>query len=256
MDRSQQAQHLKSDFIATHGHWNQAWDQLLQLDPGFFAIFARFSGLPWRNGPLDPKVKDLIAIAINVQMTQLHAEAVAIHIAAALRHGASRDEILEVIIMVAAIGIHAVTFGVPILVDELAKAGRSGDIPRTYSPRQEDLKQTFQAVRGYWRPLWDDLLALDADFFESFLDLSGAPARRGRLEPKVRELIYIAIDASASHMYETGLRIHIQQSLGYGASVAEIMEVLQLTSVLGMHSCSLGVPALLGQLAAQEGTAG
>jgi len=64
----------------------------------------------------------------------------------------------------------------------------------------------------------------------------------------VKEFIYIAIDVATTHLYEPGLRIHIQNALKYGATKEEIIEVYQLTSVLGMHTCTMGVPVLLDEM--------
>ena len=92
------------------------------------------------------------------------------------------------------------------------------------------------------------MLTLDPDFFEAYLGFSSVPWRNGSLEPKLKELIYIAIDASTTHLYEPGLRQHIQNALRHGATAEEIMEVYELTSVLGIHTCTLGVPVLLDEL--------
>ncbi|MEV4601048.1 carboxymuconolactone decarboxylase family protein [Amycolatopsis sp. NPDC049253] len=118
--------------------------------------------------------------------------------------------------------------------------------------RQNKLRDTFLAERGYWNTFWEGLLSLDPDFFEAYLNFSAVPWRKGVLEPKVKELIYTAIDASTTHLYEPGLRQHIRNALGYGATKEEIMEVLELTSVLGIHTCTLGVPVLMEELAAHE----
>ncbi len=118
--------------------------------------------------------------------------------------------------------------------------------------RQGQLKQDFIDARGYWNPFWDGLLTLDPDFFEAYLNFSAVPWRKGVLEPKVKELIYTAIDAATTHLYEPGLRAHIRNALRYGATKEEIMEVLELVSVLGIHSCILGVPVLLEELDAFE----
>ncbi|HZV48526.1 MAG TPA: carboxymuconolactone decarboxylase family protein, partial [Candidatus Dormibacteraeota bacterium] len=112
------------------------------------------------------------------------------------------------------------------------------------------------AARGYWNAFWDGLLQLAPDFFEAYLAFSSVPWRNGVLEPKVKELIYVAIDASTTHLYEPGLRQHIRNALGYGATKEEVMEVLELTSVLGIHTCTMGVPVLLEELAALRTTAG
>ena len=114
--------------------------------------------------------------------------------------------------------------------------------------RMLTLKDNFVRNRGYWDKFWDGLLQLNPDFFEAYLNFSSIPWTPGVLEPKVKEFIYIAIDASTTHLYEPGLRIHIQNALKYGATKEEIMEVYQLTSVLGMHTCTVGVPVLIDEL--------
>jgi alkylhydroperoxidase/carboxymuconolactone decarboxylase family protein YurZ len=117
---------------------------------------------------------------------------------------------------------------------------------------QQKLKQDFVEARGYWNPFWEGLLSLDPDFFEAYLEFSSVPWRKGVLEPKVKELIYTAIDAATTHLYEPGLRQHIRNALRYGATKEEIMEVLELVSVLGIHACTLGVPVLIEELEAYE----
>ena len=118
------------------------------------------------------------------------------------------------------------------------------------SERQRKLREDFVERRGYWNAFWDGLLALDADFFQAYLRFSGVPWENGTLEPKVKELVYIAIDAATTHLYEPGLRQHIQNALRHGATPEEIMEVYELVSVLGIHACTLGVPVLLEELEA------
>lgn len=118
--------------------------------------------------------------------------------------------------------------------------------------RQRELRDKFVEERGYWAPFWSGLLETDPDFFEAYLTFSAVPWRNGHLEPKVKELIYTAIDASTTHLYEPGLRQHIRNALRYGATKEEIMEVLECTSVLGIHTCTLGVPVLMEELEAHQ----
>jgi alkylhydroperoxidase/carboxymuconolactone decarboxylase family protein YurZ len=117
------------------------------------------------------------------------------------------------------------------------------------SKTHSELRDEFIEARGYWNEFWDGLLKLDPDFFKAYLNFSSVPWKTGVLEPKFKELIYIAIDASTTHLYEPGLRQHIRNALKHGATKEEIMEVLELTSVLGIHSCTMGVPVLLDELA-------
>ncbi|MNF29572.1 Carboxymuconolactone decarboxylase family protein [compost metagenome] len=112
------------------------------------------------------------------------------------------------------------------------------DLPKT---------PTCDAMReaGNWNPAWDKLAELDADWIEKFLAMAAHSMRPGLLDPKTIELISIAVDASCTHMYAPGVRRHIRKALELGVSVEEILAVLQLTSVLGIHSMALGAPMLI-----------
>jgi len=114
--------------------------------------------------------------------------------------------------------------------------------------KKQKLKEEFTSARGYWSPIWDDILEATPEFFEAYMKFSSVPWKTGTLSPKVRELIYIAIDSSTTHMYEPGLKVHIRNALKYGATKAEIMEVYQLTSVLGIHTVTTGLPVLLDEM--------
>lgn len=119
--------------------------------------------------------------------------------------------------------------------------------------RQKQLKDKFIEERGYWsEELWGEVLKLNTDFFEAYLNFSAVPWKTGTLPPKIKELIYIAIDASTTHLYEPGLRQHISNALRYGATKEEIMEVFALVSVLGIHTCTMGVPVLIDELKKAE----
>jgi alkylhydroperoxidase/carboxymuconolactone decarboxylase family protein YurZ len=237
---------IREEFIDARGYWNGFWDGLLQLDPDFFEAYLQFSGVPWKNGTLSPKFRELVYIAIDASTTHLYEPGLRQHIQNALRHGATSEEIMEVYELTAVLGIHTCTLGVPVLLDELAQAG--ADVPDGLTEEQEQMKQEFIDRRGYWNDFWSGLLALDSDFFQAYLEFSGVPWKNGTLSPKERELIYIAIDAATTHLYEPGLRQHIQNAVGHGATKEEIMEVYELTSVLGIHTCTLGVPVLLEEL--------
>ncbi len=239
-------QELKDDFIAARGYWSELWDGVRQISPEFFEAYSVFSSVPWKHGTLPPKIKELIYVAIDASTTHLYNPGTRIHIANALKHGATRDEVMEVLEIVSVLGIHTMSTGLPILIEELRNAGRGAEVKEgALSAEQEKLKQEFVANRGYWNPGWEQLLQHSPQFFDAYTRLSSVPWQHGTLEPKFRELIYIAIDAATTHLYLPGLRTHVRNALGHGATVAEIMEVLQLTSTIGIHTVTEGVPILL-----------
>lgn len=239
---------LKHQFMKNRGYWNDFWNGLLVIDPDFFAVYVEFSSVPWKKGPLEPKIKEFIYIAIDASTTHLYEPGLRIHIQNALRYGATIDEIIEVYQLTSVLGMHTFTMGMPVLMDEMTKAGRGAELDIALDDRRKALKATFTENRGYWNDFWEGLLKLDPEFFAVYVEFSSIPWKKGRLEPKIKEFIYIAIDAATTHLYEPGLRIHIQNALRYGATIEEIIEVYQLTSVLGMHTFTMGMPVLLEEM--------
>jgi alkylhydroperoxidase/carboxymuconolactone decarboxylase family protein YurZ len=70
------------------------------------------------------------------------------------------------------------------------------------------------------------------------------PINQGPLPQKTKELIFIAVNAATTHLWAPGVRRHIRNALNEGATPEEILEAIQLTSIMGIHSLTLGVPIL------------
>jgi alkylhydroperoxidase/carboxymuconolactone decarboxylase family protein YurZ len=239
---------IRQDFIDARGYWSRGWDPLLDIAPDYFEAYSNLSSVPWRTNLLPAKVKELLYIAIDVSITHMYEPGLRVHIRNALRLGATRDEIMEVYQLTSSIGVHAVTMGVPALLDVMRQTGHAEITRKILTPQQESLKADFIAQRGYWSDLWDGVLALSPDFFQAYSAFSSVPWKTGTLDPKIREFVYIAVDAAATHMYEPGTKIHMSNAIRHGATPAEIMEVLALVSVLGVHTISMGLPILLDEL--------
>jgi len=237
---------LREEFERARGYWSEVWNDLLELDPDFFEAYMNLSSVPWRRADgLEPKLRELIYVAIDASTTHLYGAGTRIHMRNALKYGATREEIMEVLQLTSVLGVHSCTVGVPILMEELALAGRTMETERPLTPEQEALKAEFVATRGYWSELWEGVLRLSPEYFEAYKEFSSVPWRKGTLSPRDKELVYIAIDAATTHLYEPGIRIHIRNALKHGATAAEIMEVFELISVLGIHTCTDSVPILM-----------
>jgi alkylhydroperoxidase/carboxymuconolactone decarboxylase family protein YurZ len=237
-------QELREAWTEVHGPPNDAAQQLLAQHPGYFARVLDFTAHPWRRGPLPPKVKALILLAVDSAASHLNGPGTADDVRRALALGATPAEVLETLELTSTMGIHAANTGVPILLEELATAGQPVDLQAPLSERQEEIKAQFTAKRGYWNDFWDGFLRLDAEFFAAYTEMSAHPWENGVLEPKVKEFIYCAFDASATHMFAVGLRQHIANAIRYGASAEELMEVFELASGIGVESFALALPAL------------
>lgn len=115
-------QRLKDAFRASRGYFDEIWDEIISLDLDFFEQYERFSSVPWHHGALDPKTKELIAIGLNASVTHMYMPGVRSHIRQALKFGATKDEIMEVFQLVSVLGVHSLTVGLPIFVEELKRA--------------------------------------------------------------------------------------------------------------------------------------
>ena len=235
---------LRAAWTEVHGPLNAAAEDLLEQHPSYFERVLNFTAHAWRRGPLEPKVKALILLSVDSAASHLYGPGTVENVRRALALGATPDEVLETLELTSTMGIHAANTGVPILLEELEAAGIAVDFETPLTARQEEIKALFTEKRGYWNSFWDGFLRLDAEFFAAYTEMSAHPWERGTLAPKVKELIYCAFDASATHMFGVGLRQHIANAIRYGASAEELMEVFELASGIGVESFALALPAL------------
>ena len=77
---------------------------------------------------------------------------------------------------------------------------------RKWSKQQEKLiKRHIDERQSMPSEMILKIIEWDPEFFEHYLNFSAHPWKKGVLPPKVKELIYIAIDAATTHLWEPGL---------------------------------------------------
>jgi alkylhydroperoxidase/carboxymuconolactone decarboxylase family protein YurZ len=243
-------QRLREEFERAHGYWHPMWEPILEHVPEQFEAYLRFSAVPHRNNALPPKIREFILIAVNAAMTHMYEPAVRAHIANALRLGATREELQEVLGLVTILGIHTVSYALPILLDELKVQDRP--VSMDLSPRAIEVRNAWVEKRGYWPVAFTPMLALDPEFVAAFSGFGEAMRTNGPLDRKTIELIYLAVDGSATHMFENGVRVHGLAAIRHGATLAEVMATLELASVTGMHGMTFGLPILNEEIAKLE----
>ncbi|KAJ2993457.1 hypothetical protein NUW58_g1837 [Xylaria curta] len=257
MATEEERKKLKEEFDAKLGPdaFHPGWESLLSVDPAFFSASVSLASVPRLKSHLSRKEQALISLAVDCAATHLYAPGVREHVASAAREGAGRDEILEVIELSSTLGIHACNIGVPLLVEVLKEEGKYlDDITRPFDETQQSLQREFTVKRGYWHTFWEDFLRLDPEFFAGYLEFSSLPwvkdvngtvgQGKGALEPKMKELVYCAFDAASTHLYVPGLKLHMRNALGYGATPQEIIEVLELATLLSLHTTHVAAPII------------
>ena len=98
--------------------------------------------------------------------------------------------------------------------------------------------------RGDFNPLWEQMRALDPQFMEAYLRFRDVPHKSGPLPPKFKELVLVAINAATTHLYAPGVRRHMANAFKAGATREEVLETIQLVTIMGIHSCNLAIPIL------------
>jgi alkylhydroperoxidase/carboxymuconolactone decarboxylase family protein YurZ len=226
------------------GPWDSAANQLRASDPEWADVCQRMTNNPWTGGVLPRKLVELISVGLNAACTNLNPDGTRRHIRAALKAGATRDEILTILKMASVMSIHSCSLGAPILIEEATAAGK---MP---APRQGEATPACDRTKeiGQWNQAWDPFFQLDPVWTDQFMATGAGIYGSGVFTPKETELISIAFDASYTHMYAPGTRRHIKNALTAGASVAEIMDVLKLCVAQGVQACNLGVPILSDEL--------
>lgn len=241
--------------------WTAALQKLREWDPAWAEQCTRMTTRPWTEGVLGTKFIELVCIALSASRAGLNPEDTRRHIRAALEAGATRDDILFVLKVASVMAIHSCMVGTPIVLEE-ASSGSLRDTGHTQAKRLQEAGGTTAAVEkmkaiGQWNAEWDSLFFLAPVWTEQFMaaviDLYTASV----LLPKQIELLCIALDASNTHVYGPGTRRHIKNAMKAGATLEEIMEVLELCVVQGVQSCNQGVSVLAEELdrhAAKQGS--
>jgi alkylhydroperoxidase/carboxymuconolactone decarboxylase family protein YurZ len=240
---------IKAEFIAARGTWGEPWETLLKVDPAFVSAYLHLYMVPWKKQHLSDRFRELCYLAVSAAATHLYVPGIHAHVKAALDFGATPQEIVEVLELTATLGIHAMNIGVPLLVEVLEERGRTEAAPLT--DYQERLKAEFTANRGYWHDFFNEMLELDPEMFAAYTEFSSVPWSTGTLTPAEKELIYISFDIAATHLYVPGTKLHIRNALNHGATPEQVLEVMEIASVLGIHAVTTAIPVLAQELQAR-----
>ncbi|MBV7482128.1 carboxymuconolactone decarboxylase family protein [Bordetella sp. BOR01] len=194
---------------------------------------------------LSVRMKELVLLAVHASASAVNAQAIGRHTKRARAAGASDGDVLDVLVSIVGLSNHSMYFSLPILQDELRKAGRGEEAePPEMLPDLEAVRDDFLKTRGFWSEQRDTIAQFLPAYSRALSELTMVPWKQGALTPKEREFIYIAIDCSVTHMYGPGLAMHIRHALEHGATRDEILTVFQLAVLIGLEGYILGAEAL------------
>ncbi|RYF61500.1 MAG: carboxymuconolactone decarboxylase family protein [Comamonadaceae bacterium] len=226
---------LEAQYSEYLGGLSPAFERELDRSRAYFERFMAMVQVPARRGALTDLEQNLIGVAVVANVTHHHTPRLDAYLRRARACGASEAQIHDALQLASVLGVHALTVGIPTIVEAFEEAGVDLGDRTALDERRQQLKDDFVAARGYWHESWDDMLVLDPDMFEAYTAYSRLPAERGVLEPKLRELIYIAIDSVATHLYVPGIKLHAVNAIRLGATSDEIITAIEIASLIGAN---------------------
>lgn len=190
---------------------------------------------------LDEKEIALISLAVRASPSVLDMEGARTSTTQALDAGASSDEVHETLVLISGLGVHTLMEGSTMLASVLQERG--SDILRL--PLDENRQKLWESYVGD-DPFWDvmgkevpgfldALIRLSPEGFKAFFEYCAVPWRTAALRARTKELISLAVDASPSHRYLPGVRLHILNALKLGVGRLAILQALDIAANAPVH---------------------
>jgi alkylhydroperoxidase/carboxymuconolactone decarboxylase family protein YurZ len=190
---------------------------------------------------LDTLSAALVGLAVAVSVTALDRAKINDAIHAAMDAGASIAQVQEIIALVSGLGVHSLMVSSVTVLDEAAKRGLAGSA----EPLDADRQQLWDKHVGN-DPFWDGfseelpgfleaMLRLSPDIFVGFFDYCAIPWRSGTVKAKTKELAALACDASPSHRFRPGFRVHLKNAIKLGVGRAAIFQALDIAAAAPEH---------------------
>lgn len=235
----------RAQFEADRGKWkwSDTWETILEMNPDILEAYSIMSSVPHKKGYLSAKMKEMIYVAIDGAITELYLPGLSSHLKHGLDIGVTKEEMLEVLAITSTTGAATYSVGIPLLVNQLKECGIDVEA-QELSDSQKQLKERFVRENGYWNDTLENTVKLDEEMLESFMNYTKAALEGGVLDEKTRELIYIAANAAPTSLNKEAIEVHIRKALQAGATKEEIIEVFESVACLGIHTVTVGVPAL------------
>ena len=185
---------------------------------------------------LEPLIAAYVAFGVASCATTMNDDGMRAAASSAIDLGATLEELAEVTVLVSAVGMHSMNEGARVLKELARESGPK--LPEPAGPDAEYLAKLL--ADPYWQRLdeqlpdfADTIVRLSPEAFRGFVDYCSVPWRAGSLPAKTKELVYLGIDATQTHRYGPGFRIHLGNAIDLGSSRREILEVLEIAAAAG-----------------------
>jgi alkylhydroperoxidase/carboxymuconolactone decarboxylase family protein YurZ len=187
----------------------------------------------------------LIRLAVHASVTALDGPGIDCAIRHALDIGATSAQVHETLVVVSGLGVHTLMEGSRRVAQALHERGQALEGP--LDADRTALRDRRQGTDPYWVDFerevpgfLDSLLRLSPEAYDAFFVYCAVPWRTGAVRGLTKELMSMAADATPTHRYLPGMRLHLANAIRLGAGRTAILHALDIAAAAPSHP---GVPA-------------
>ncbi|WP_185267512.1 carboxymuconolactone decarboxylase family protein [Halopseudomonas xiamenensis] len=191
--------------------------------------------------PLSELDAVLVGLAVRASPSALDVVGVDKYVRLALDAGATSAQVHETLVLVSGLGVHTLMAGSPIVASVLLERNDPLMLEPFDSQRQK-LWSTYIGNDPFWNSMerevpgfLESLLRQSPDAFEAFFQYCAVPWKTAALRAYIKELISLAVDASPTHRFLPGLRLHLANALQLGVGRKAILQTLAIAAAAPAH---------------------
>ena len=190
---------------------------------------------------LDGLAEALIQLAVVVSVTTLSSPHISIAINNAFHAGATLDQVQEIITLVSALGVHSLMIASgPLLA--IASQHKLIDITEAFDAHRQSLWDEYVGEKPYWKSFssempgfLESLLRISPETFAGFFTYCSIPWRNATVSPHIKELAAMACDATPSHRFLPGFRVHLKNAIALGIGSRALLQTLKIAEGAPEH---------------------
>jgi len=210
----------------TTGQWSKV---MFKTAPTLHKEWLGMVAASTQRGKLPEKLKHLIWTAVDAVVTHLYAPGAILHAQEAMDNGASVAEVMDTFRLACIPATRGLDVAYPLLAAALAK------------------KQGGQVQGGA-----DVAMNLSPEFTKAY-DTFIAGKTPGGLDERSRCLITLAVVSNPATLDRAATEHTIQQALDMGIDAEEILEAMEVASLIATHAFSISMDGLADTFAARAG---
>lgn len=192
--------------------------------------------------PLDPLAFALIRLGVAVSVTCLDRTAIIGTVEGAFDAGATVAQVQEIMALVSGLGVHTLMASSLTVLDAAARRNLL-DPGAPLDPERQVLWDRHVGDNPFWvgfsaemPGFLEAMLRLSPDIFTAFFAYCAVPWASGTVRARIKELVAMACDASPTHRFRPGFRVHLKNAILLGVGRHAIEQALDIAAGAPGHS--------------------